>query len=245
MTLPLAPCCHLPKQRKVCQALLGKGSHQQSQVLENSTLVVLCRLRGWDKGWVHTLLHPEMFQVTEPLPAKRLDTTAPSTSRLGQQLRLPQARRQTQACLGNSRQLLPMRQENYPSPATASPSQHSFQLPEGWEGTARPAARPSQEASGHPSQASGEHCPSGIQGWIAWSPLPFPMAVIPLPSIKTHTLLPLPPRDLPALYGTSAPGNGKTQQPLLTELIILHENVPTMTFLFWLWNIINEWEVHK
>lgn len=44
-------------------------------------------------------------------------------------------------------------QENQPGTAAASPSQDSFQLP---EGTASPAAHPGREASGRPSRASGE-----------------------------------------------------------------------------------------
>jgi len=47
-------------------------------------------------------------------------------------------------------------QENQPSTAAASPSQHSFQLLEDREGTASPAARPGQQASGRPAGASGE-----------------------------------------------------------------------------------------
>lgn len=70
MTLPLVPCCHLPKWRKVCQALLGKGSHQEPGSGEQHTGGSL-QAEGMGQELdshpaLSPKLRPEMFQVMEP-----------------------------------------------------------------------------------------------------------------------------------------------------------------------------------
>lgn len=63
--------------------------------------------------------------------------------------------------------------------------------------------------------------------------------------LHTQSLLQLTPLNMPAPQGTLASGNSKRQQLLLREFIMPHEHCPTMAFLSWLWNTINEWKGHQ
>lgn len=132
-----------------------------------------------------------MSPATKPCPQRLQRQQLPPPNRWAERHRLPGARRQTRACPRISRQLLPtsvlpQTQENQPSTTAASPSQHSFQLPEGQDGRGRPAL-PLIPARTHPDTRS-EHPESyclsettaGIQGWITWSLFPLYTAVIPL-----------------------------------------------------------------
>lgn len=109
---------------------------------------------------------PETSPAAEPCLQRVQRQLPPPRAGWDKEHRLPQAHGQSRACCETPGSCFLCRftstQENQPNTAAASPSQHSFQLP---EGTASPAIHPSQEASGCLGRASGELLSFGNRCW--------------------------------------------------------------------------------